>query len=145
MTKIKYSLFECTVRYNKSVANAAPKKVTEQYIVDATLCSEVENRITTSLAADVVSDFECIAIKRLNVSDVFQDPEVEEGKFFKAKVIYHVVTDSGSIKEVPNYFIVEADDIGKARRVLIDGLANEPFDYRIDAITATKYLFFYDC
>lgn len=53
-------LFECGVRYNKTLENGQEKKVTEFYIMDALSFSEAEQRIINEMSAygeyEVVSE-----------------------------------------------------------------------------------------
>ncbi len=47
--------FECKIRYEKTMEDGLPKKVTETYTIDALSFTEAEQRITEEISAYILS------------------------------------------------------------------------------------------
>lgn len=58
------NLFECKIRYDKTMENGAEKKITEAYIVDALSFTEAEARIIQEVTPFISGEYVVSDIKR---------------------------------------------------------------------------------
>ena len=61
-------LFECGIRYEKTMENGMQKKVTELYIVDALSFTEAESRIIGEMSRFISGEFDVVSEKITNYS-----------------------------------------------------------------------------
>ena len=61
-------LFECGIRYEKTLENGMQKKVTELYIVDALSFTEAESRIIGEMSCFISGEFAVVSEKITNYS-----------------------------------------------------------------------------
>lgn len=78
-------LYECGVRYERTMANGITKKVTELYLVDALSFTEAEGRITKEMEPFYSGDFDVVTIKRTNYSEIAENDKGD--KWFRAKLL----------------------------------------------------------
>lgn len=112
-------LYECGVRYERTMENGMTKKVTELYLVDALSFAEAEGRITNEMEPYISGDFDVVTIKRTNISEIVEGLSTAD-KWFKAKLMYNITIDekTGKEKKQAVHFIVRASDINNATSVL---------------------------
>lgn len=132
------TLYECGVRYNKTADNGMPKKVTEQYLVDACSFAEAEARIIGELSYANSSDIDVVTIKRTNYSEIAGELSFAD-KWFKAKLVFASIDEkSGKEKKQAVHFIVNASDITKAHSSVVEHMAGSAMDYEIATLDETK-------
>ena len=66
-------LYECGIRYERTMENGMNKKVTELYLVDACSFAEAEGRITNEMEPFISGDFDVVTIKRTNYSEIVEN------------------------------------------------------------------------
>lgn len=132
-------LYECGVRYERTMANGITKKVTELYLVDALSFTEAEGRITKEMEPFFSGDFDVVTIKRTNYSEIAENDKGD--KWFKAKLVF-ITTDekSGKKKKTATHLIVRATDIENAHAVVIDCFKGAMFDFEIATLDETKIM-----
>ena len=132
-------LYECGVRYERTIANGMTKKVTELYLVDALSFTEAEGRITKEMEPFFSGDFDVVTIKRTNYSEIAENDKGD--KWFKAKLVF-ITTDekSGKEKKTATHLIVRATDIENAHAVVIDCFKGAMFDFEIATLDETKIM-----
>lgn len=132
-------LYECGVRYERTMANGMTKKVTELYLVDALSFTEAEGRITKEMEPFFSGDFDVVTIKRTNYSEIAENDKGD--KWFKAKLVF-ITTDekSGKEKKTATHLIVRATDIENAHAVVIDCFKGAMFDFEIATLDETKIM-----
>lgn len=137
MALITATYFECGVRYERQTEDGT-KKVNELYIVDALTFTEAESRITEEMKPFVSGDFDVMTIKRTRYSEYDNS---EGQKVYKAKIMI-VTIDEKTVEEKRTavYWLVPANDIGEARKKVVDAFANTSLDYEIATLDETKYL-----
>jgi hypothetical protein len=137
MALITATYFECGVRYERQTEDGM-KKVNELYIVDALTFTEAESRITEEMKPFVSGDFDVMKINRTRYSEYDNS---EGDKFYKAKIMI-VTVDEKTAKEKRTavHWLIPADNIGEARKKVVDAFANTPLDYEIATLDETKYL-----
>lgn len=132
-------LYECGVRYERTMANGMTKKVTELYLVNALSFTEAEGRITKEMEPFFSGDFDVVTIKRTNYSEIAENDKGD--KWFKAKLVF-ITTDekSGKEKKTATHLIVRATDIENAHAVVIDCFKGAMFDFEIATLDETKIM-----
>lgn len=134
-------LYECGVRYERTMANGMSKKVTELYLVDACSFAEAEGRIRKEMEPFISGDFDVVTIKRTNYSEIVENGADSADKWFKAKLMF-VTYDEKTAKEKKQtvYFIVKASDINNAHTVVVQHMKTSFVDYEIATLDETKIM-----
>jgi hypothetical protein len=101
--------FEATVTYAKENENGLLKKVSEKYLVDSLSHTEAEARIYDLLSSNR-PDFHLKRLVPSKISEVF----FYEGNFYKCKVSYSSLDDSGKGKKITEYVLIGAENIKDA-------------------------------
>ena len=134
------TLYECGIRYERTMPNGMSKKVTELYLVDACSFAEAEGRITKEMEPYISGDFDVVTIKRTNYSEIVDGLSTAD-KWFKAKlmlVTFDEKTDKKKKQAV--YFIVKASDINNAHTVVVQHMKTSFVDYEIATLDETKIM-----
>lgn len=134
-------LYECGVRYERTMENGMTKKVTELYLVDACSFAEAEGRITKEMEPYISGDFDVVTIKRTNYSEIVENGADSADKWFKAKLMF-VTYDEKTSKEKKQavYFIVKASDINNAHICVVEHMKGSVMDYEIATLDETKIM-----
>lgn len=125
-------LYECGVRYERTMENGMTKKVTELYLVDALSFAEAEGRITNEMEPYISGNFDVVTIKRTNISEIVEGLSTAD-KWFKAKLMYNITIDekTGKEKKQAVHFIVRASDINNAHICVVEHMKGSVMDYEI--------------
>lgn len=134
-------LYECGVRYERTMENGMTKKVTELYLVDALSFAEAEGRITNEMEPYISGDFDVVTIKRTNISEIVEGLSTAD-KWFKAKLMYIITIDekTGKEKKQAVHFIVRASDINNAHICVVEHMKGSVMDYEIATLDETKIM-----
>ena len=93
-------LYECGVRYERTMENGMTKKVTELYLVDALSFAEAEGRITNEVEPYISGEFDVVTIKRTNISEIVEGLSTAD-KWFKAKLMYITIDEKTGKEKLP--------------------------------------------
>lgn len=139
-------LYECGVRYERTMQNGLSKKVTELYLVDALSFTEAEKRIIQEMVPYIPGEFDVVTIKRTNYSEIVENGADSADKWFKAKLMF-VTFDEKTSKEKKQavYFIVKATDINNAHTVVVEHMKTTLVDYEIATLDETKIMDLFRC
>lgn len=139
-------LYECGVRYERTMENGLSKKVTELYLVDALSFTEAEKRIIQEIVPHIPGEFDVVTIKRTNYSEIVENGADSADKWFKAKLMF-VTFDEKTSKEKKQavYFIVKASDINNAHTVVVEHMKTTLVDYEIATLDETKIMDLFRC
>lgn len=134
-------LYECGIRYERTMPNGMSKKVTELYLVDACSFAEAEGRITKEMEPFISGDFDVVTIKRTNYSEIVENGADSAGKWFKAKLMF-VTYDEKTAKEKKQavHFIVSASDINNAHICVVEHMKGSVMDFEIATLDETKIM-----
>lgn len=132
-------LFECGIRYEKTLDNGMHKKVTELYIVDALSFTEAESRIIGEMSCYISGEFEVVSEKITKYSELV---EISNGdKWYKAKVNYVTLDEkSGAEKKQAYFYLIQANDIDHARICLNEHMESSMADWECEALQETKIM-----
>lgn len=134
------TLYECGIRYKRTMENGMTKKVTELYLVDALSFAEAEGRITKEMEPYISGDFDVVTIKRTNYSEVVEGLSTAD-KWFKAKLNFISIDEkSGKEKKQAVHFIVRATDINNAHICVVEHMKGSMMDYEIATLDETKIM-----
>ena len=134
------TLYECGIRYERTMENGMTKKVTELYLVDALSFAEEEGRITKEMEPYISGDFDVVTIKRTNYSEIVEGLSTAD-KWFKAKLNFISIDEkSGKEKKQAVHFIVRATDINNAHICVVEHMKGSMMDYEIATLDETKIM-----
>lgn len=134
------TLYECGIRYERTMENGMTKKVTELYLVDALSFAEAEGRITKEMEPYISDDFDVVTIKRTNYSEIVEGLSTAD-KWFKAKLNFISIDEkSGKEKKQAVHFIVRATDINNAHICVVEHMKGSMMDYEIATLDETKIM-----
>ena len=140
-------LFECGIRYEKTLENGMQKKVTELYIVDALSFTEAEIRITGRMSCFISGEFNVVSEKITNYSELVSTADTEADKWYKVKINLITLDEKTMAeKKAPLYLLVQAHDIDGARSRLNEHMKGTMADWVCEAVQETKIMdvFLYD-
>ena len=140
-------LFECGIRYEKTLENGMQKKVTELYIVDALSFTEAESRIIGEMSCYISGEFDVVSEKITNYSEVVMSDNTEADKWYKVKINIVTIDDkTEKEKKAAVYYLIQAKDIDDARRMTNKHMEGSVLDWECEAISETKIMdvFFYE-
>ena len=133
-------LYECGIRYERTMPNRMSKKVTELYLVDACSFAEAEGSITKEMEPYISGDFDVVTIKRTNYSEIVDGLSTAD-KWFKAKLVFITVDEkSGKEKKASTHFIVSASDINNAHICVVEHMKGSVMDFEIATLDETKIM-----
>lgn len=134
-------LYECGIRYERTMPNGRSKKVTELYLVDACSFAEAEERITKEMEPFISGDFDVVTIKRTNYSEIVENGADSADKWFKAKLMFVTIDEkTGKEKKQAVHFIVRASDINNAHICAVEHMKGSVMDYEIATLDETKIM-----
>ena len=132
-------LFECGIRYDKTLENGMEKKVTELYIVDALSFAEAEKRITEEMTPYISGEFSVVSEKITKYSELVETAGGD--KWYKAKVnIITLDEKSGTEKKQAIFHLIQACDIDQARTRLTEHMKGSMADWECEALQETKIM-----
>ena len=136
-----HNFFECKIRYEKVMEYGKNKKVAESYLVDALSFTEAEKRIIEESKSFITGDFTVDAIKRYNITELFDNTECDPSIWFKVKANFITLDEkSGIEKKIASYYLVQSCDIRNAQKYFDDKMRGTMVDYTIENIVETKIM-----
>lgn len=140
------NLFECSVKYEKTIENGMVKKVSEPYLVDALSFTEAEKRFIEEITPFMSGEFEVKTVKRANYSEIVPSDSSEDDRWYKIRLAYITLDEkSGLEKKTSTYMLVQASDLRTAVKNIDHYMKDSLADYEIQAVaeTAIMDVFFY--
>ena len=136
-----HTWFECRIRYEKVMENGMQKKVTEPYLVDALSFTEAEARIIEEMTPFISGEFTVSDIKRVNYSELFPSDDEADDIWFKCKLSFITLDEkSGAEKRTSTYVLVQASDLGRAKKNLDAGMKGTMAEYQVSSVTETAIM-----
>lgn len=132
-------LFECGIRYEKTLENGMQKKVTELYIVDALSFTEAESRIIGEMSCFISGEFSVVSEKITNYSELVQSPDGD--RWYRAKVVFKTLDEKTMTeKKQAQYYLVQAKNIDNAKITLEQFMHGTMADWECEALQETKIM-----
>ena len=131
--------FECKIRYEKTMEDGLPKKVSEVYVIDALSFSEAEERIIEEMSSYISGEIELVDVKIAPYKEIFFADNNLTDRWFKAKVVYITIDErTQREKRMPVMVLVNAGNINSAIKNTDEVMGGTMIDYAITAIQETK-------
>lgn len=133
--------FECKIRYEKTMEDGLPKKVSEVYVVDALSFSEAEERIMEEMLPYNLVDIEIVDVKIAPYSEIFFADDNLAYKWFKAKLSFITIDErTDKEKRTSMMYLVNAGNISSAINNIGEVMSGKMIDYVTTSISATKIM-----
>ena len=131
--------FECKIRYEKTMEDGLPKKVSEVYVVDALSFSEAEERIMEEMLPYNLVDIEIVDVKIAPYREVFFADNNLADQWFKAKLSFITIDErTDKEKRTSMMYLVNAGNISSAINNIDEVMSGTMIDYVATSISATK-------
>ena len=131
--------FECKIRYEKTMEDGLPKKVSEVYVVDALSFSEAEERIMEEMLPYNLVDIEIVDVKIAPYREVFFSDNNLADQWFKAKLSFITIDErSNKEKRTSMMYLVNAGNISSAISNIDKVMSGTMIDYVTTSISVTK-------
>ena len=131
--------FECKIRYEKTMEDGLPKKVSEVYVVDALSFSEAEERIMEEMLPYNLVDIEIVDVKIAPYREVFFADDNLADQWFKAKLSFITIDERTDKEKRPSLmYLVNAGNISSAINNIGEVMSGTMIDYVTTSISATK-------
>ena len=129
--------FEVKITFDKTLENGKEKKVSELYLVDAVSFTEAEAKITAEFSP--LPNFKVKSIRQYKVAEIV--PSELGDTYFKCKLNFITLDEkSGAEKKTAVYMLVNAENLDKAKTMLVEHMKNTMSDYSIEKIEETKIM-----
>ena len=133
--------FECKIRYEKTMEDGLPKKVSEVYVVDALSFSEAEERIMEEMLPYNLVDIEIVDVKIAPYREIFFADDNLADQWFKAKLSFITIDErTDKEKRTSMMYLVNAGNISSAINNIDEVMSGTMIDYATTSISATKIL-----
>ena len=131
--------FECKISYEKTLENGKQKKVTECYIVNAVSFTDAEAKVIDHVQDVITGLFEVKSIRKYKVAEIV--PSELGDTYFKCKLNFITLDEkSGLQKKTAVYMLVDAENLDKAKVLLVEHMKSTMADYSIEKIEETKLM-----
>ena len=130
--------FETKIRYEKTMEDGLPKKVTEQYTVDALSFTEAESSITDEMLSYINGEYEVADIKKAAYKEVFFSEADSDDRWYKAKLQFITIDEKSQKEKRSNvYYLVQASTLPVAVKHIEEVMGATALDYVIASIAET--------
>ena len=130
--------FETKIRYEKTMEDGMPKKVTEQYTVDALSFTEAESSITEEMSSYISGEYEVADIKKAVYKEVFFSDADSDDRWYKAKLQFITIDEKTQKEKRSNvYYLVQAGSLPVAVRYIEEVMGTTAIDYVIASLAET--------
>ena len=131
--------FECKIRYEKTMEDGLPKKVSEVYVVDALSFSEAEERIIEEMSSYISGEIEIVDVKIAPYREIFFADNNLADQWFKAKLSFITIDErTDKEKRTSMMYLVNAGNISSAINNIGEVMSGTMIDYVTTSISATK-------
>ena len=131
--------FEVKITFDKTLDNGKEKKVSELYLVDAVSFTEAETKITAEFAP--LPNFKVKSIRQYKVAEIVNKTNLDDSRYFKCKLNFISLDEkSGNEKKSAVYMLVNAENLDKAKTMLVEYMKCTMSDYSIEKIEETKLM-----
>ena len=131
--------FECKIRYEKTMEDGLPKKVSEVYVVDALSFSEAEERIMEEMLPYNLVDIEIVDVKIAPYREIFFADDNLADQWFKAKLSFITIDErTDKEKRTSMMYLINAGNISSAINNIGEVMSGTMIDYVTTSISATK-------
>ncbi|MBR6944890.1 MAG: DUF4494 domain-containing protein [Prevotella sp.] len=133
--------FETKIEFEKTMDDGNPKKVKEQYTVDALSFTEAENRITEEMSSYISGEFDVTDIKKATYKEIFFSDVPSADRWYKAKVQFITIDEKSEKEKRSNvYYLVQAGTLMEAVKNIDAVMGGTMIDYAIASVAETQIM-----
>ncbi|MBP5278094.1 MAG: DUF4494 domain-containing protein [Prevotella sp.] len=133
--------FETKIEFEKAMDDGNPKKVKEQYTVDALSFTEAENRITEEMSSSISGEFDVVDIKKANYKEIFFSDIPSADRWYKAKLQFITIDEKTEKEKRTNvYYLVQAGTLMEAVKNIDAVMGGTMIDYAIVSVAETQIM-----
>lgn len=133
--------FEAKIRYEKTMEDGVPKKVTELYVIDALSWGEAEKRIFKEMSSYVSGELEIIDLKIAQYKEIFFADNDLSDKWYKAKLAFITIDEKkDKEKKTSVCYLVNAGNINSAIKNIEDVMSGTMIDYNTLNVNETSII-----
>lgn len=133
--------FETKIEFEKTMDDGNPKKVKEQYTVDALSFTEAENRITEEMSSFISGEFNVTDIKKATYKEIFFSDVPSADRWYKAKVQFITIDEKSEKEKRSNvYYLVQAGTLMEAVKNIDAVMGGTMIDYAIASVIETQIM-----
>ena len=133
-------IYEVSIILDKLAANGMPKRVKEQYLVEAVSFADAEKRAAEYIAPYVSGEVRISAIKQSNVAEVVTCDDDAADKFYKVKHSFITIDEErGLEKKQAQFIIFQAASVDDARNKYYDHVKGWLQDVLLEAVAETNF------
>lgn len=133
------ALFECGIRYEKTIEDSTNKRVTELYVVSGVSFGDAETRIIEEMSPYIEGEFTVSTIKRANYTEIFRTDDTSAEYWFKCKINFITLNEkTGKEKKTGCYMLVQAASTEDAGVRLHENMKGTVSDYQIASVAETN-------
>ena len=131
--------FEVKITFDKTLENGKEKKVSELFLVDALSFTEAEAKITAEFSP--LPNFKVKSIRQYKVAEIVNKKNLDDSRYFKCKLNFITLAEkSAALKKTAVYMLVDAENLDKAKVLLVEHMKSTMADYSIEKIEETKIM-----
>lgn len=135
------NLFECKVKFDKTLETGVIKTVTETYLVEALSFTEAETNFIQSLKPYISGEYMVTDIKRAKIAEMFDSDTDSDDKWYRAKVAFITLDEKKGVeKRTMQTMLVKAGDLRTASKNLELGMKGTMSDWEVVSLTETSIL-----
>ena len=137
--------FETSIRYDKTMEDGMPKKVTELYVVDALSFGEAEETITKEMSAHISGEFEVKNITPATYGEIFFSENANDDRWYKTRLSFITIDEkTEKEKRTSVTYLVQAATFNGAVKNIEEVMGGTMIDYVIANISETKIMDVYE-
>lgn len=122
--------FEAKIRFEKTMEDGMPKKVTELYVIDALSWGEAEQRILKEISSFVSGEIEIVDLKIAAYKEIFFADSDMADKWYKVKLAFITIDEkTDKEKRTPVCYLVNAGAINSAIKNIEEVMSGTMIDY----------------
>ena len=133
--------FEVKITFDKTLENGKEKKVSELFLVDALSFTEAEAEAKITAEFGTLPNFKVKSIRQYKVAEIVNKTNLDDSRYFKCKLNFISLDEkSGNEKKSAVYMLVNAENLDKAKTMLVEYMKCTMSDYSIEKIEETKLM-----
>ena len=133
--------FEAKVRFEKTMEDGVPKKVTELYVIDALSWGEAEKRILKEMSSYVSGEIEIVDLKIAAYKEIFFADSDMADKWYKAKLAFITIDEkTDKEKKTSVFYLVNAGNINSAIKNIDEVMGGTMIDYQTLNVSETTIM-----
>ena len=133
--------FEAKIRFEKTMEDGMPKKVTELYVIDALSWGEAEQRILKEMSSFVSGEIEIVDLKIAAYKEIFFADSDMADKWYKVKLAFITIDEkTDKEKRTPVCYLVNAGAINSAIKNIEEVMSGTMIDYNTLNVSETSIM-----